>query len=81
MTKFSKFTRKVRSINTNVIFILILFQKDLITIRSWIKYKLRVSISNRVKFGILFLWIVNIKFFLNIIFSKFFAINFNFKMS
>ena len=81
MAKFSKFTWKVRSINTNVIFILILFQEDLITIRSWIKDKLRVSISNRVKFGILFLWIVNIKFFLNIIFSKFFAINFNFKMS
>ena len=81
MTKFCKFTRKVRSINTNVILILALFQEHLITIRSWIKDKLRVSISNRVKFGILFLWIVNIKFFLNIIFSKFFAINFNFKMS
>ena len=81
MTKFSKFIWKVRSINTYVIFILILFQEDLITIRSWIKDKLRVSISNRVKFGILFLWIVNIKFFLNIISSKFFAINFNFKMS
>ena len=80
MTKFCKFTRKVRSINTNVIFILILFQEDLITIRSWIKYKLRVSISNRVKFGILFHWIVNIKFFLNIISIKLFSINFNFKM-
>ena len=81
MTKFSKFIRKVRSINTNMILVLILFQEYLITIRSWIKDEFWISRSNMVKFGILFHWIVNIKFFLNIISIKLFSINFNFKMS